>query len=239
MENLEIRQPGCFGDILFIQKLCKVLAKKYNVYHYVYPHMWELGIDQLESPINFGPNIKIPEEGLLYDCSAQYEGRPPSEQLTCKYDGADISWDDWVDYLKYRRYPERENTLKEKLGVSDGEPFILANKFYSVHKVHHGVELGLPKDYDGKIVWMDSKLTNKIFDWCWIFENAEQIHTVDTCINYIVESLDIKANTLVCHPRHWNAKSALHRFFSAPWEWVECDKESWRTLVPEESDYPE
>lgn len=201
--------------------------------------MWNLGIDQLETNINCGPYIQIPNDGLLYDCSAQYEGRPPSEQLTCKYDGADISWEDWASYLKYRRYPERENALKEKLGIDDGEPYILANKFYSSHKVHHGVELNLPKDYDGKIIWMDSQLSEKVFDWCWVFENAEQIHTVDTCIICITETLNAKANKFVCHPRHWNAKSALYKLFNVPWEWVECEKNAWRTLVPEESDYPE
>jgi hypothetical protein len=239
VENLEVRQPGCFGDILFIQKLCKIFSKEYNVYHYVFPQMWNIGIDQLETNITCGPNIYIPNDGLIYDCSAQYEGRPPSEQLTCKYDGADISWNDWDNYLKYRRLPEREMHLKEKLGILDGEPFILANKIYSNQKIHYGVELKLPEDYDGRIIWMDSSLSEKIFDWCWIFENAEQIHTVDTCINYIVETLNIKANTLVCHPRHWNAKSALQNFFSAPWQWIDCDKKSWKKLVPGEDDYPE
>lgn len=239
MENLEIRQPGCFGDILLIQKLCKVLSEQYNVYHYVYPHMWDIGIDQLETNINFGPYIKIPDDGLLYDCSAQYEGRPPSEQLTCKYEGANMPWEDWATYLKYRRYPEREQYLKEKLGIQDGEPFILANKIYSNNKIHHGVELKIPKDYDGKIIWMSPNLSEKVFDWCWVFENAEQIHTVDTCINYIVETLDVKASTFVCHPRHWNAKSALHRFFNVPWEWIECEKNDWRKLVPGEDDYPD
>jgi len=231
MESLSVKQQGGLGDIFFIQKLCKVFSQQYDVYHYVTSSMWNAGCDQLETPVSCGPSISIPSNSLVYDCSAQANGRPQSEVMTSKYDGAGVSWDDWRDYFKYKRDHDRENTLRDRL-VKDGEPFILANRSYSFNKVHKGVDLTIPKDYDGKVIWMDLGVTQKIFDWCWMIENAEQIHIVETSINYIIDTLDLKAETLVCHPRHFkNTERCIGHLFNAPWQWVQYEEEFWKTLV--------
>lgn len=229
MNNLEVVQPGSFGDILFIQKLCKIFSKTYEVYHRVTPQMWQCGIDQLETPIHCGPNISVPEDGLLYDCSAQSEGRPPSDVMICKYEGAEISYDDWSDYLKYKRDYDRESDLKEKLNIKDGEPYIIVNEYYSFNKVHRGVKNSIPQDYDGKVIYMNPNITKKIFDWCWIFENAEQIHSVDTSIHYIIETLNLKATELTIHPRHYyHSPLVYQKILKKPWRWIENTKNEWK-----------
>jgi len=191
--DLEIIQPGSLGDIFFVQKLCKVLSQSYRVHHKILPIFWNTGVDQLTTPVNCGPNIQIPNEGLQYDPGSIAIGRDPAETMSCKYTEAEITYDDWADYLTYTRYPEREQRLREQLNIQEGEPYILANKYYGFNNIHRGVEKVIPKDYDGKVIWMDSSITPKIFDWCWLFENAEQIHSVDTSIHYIIETLELKA----------------------------------------------
>ncbi len=114
-----------------------------------------------------------------------------------------LIWEDWVDYLKYDRDPETEKDLKEFLGIEDGDKYILMNQIYGSNQIHLGVKRDLPKDYSGKIVEMQVFNESTIFDWCGIIENAEEIHTVDTSIQYVIESLDINAK-LVVHPRHYN-----------------------------------
>lgn len=245
-KNLFVKQQGGLGDIMFIQKLCKELSKTYEVYHPVTYHMWISGIDQLTTNVSCGYNIDIPklstkhseknpENILVLDLSNQAcEG--PHDIMKCKYRAVDIDWSDWSKYFTYNRDHDREKSLKELLGIRDGEPYILHNMWYSFNKPHHGVDLSIPEDYDGKIVYMNPSHTSKVFDWCWILENAEQIHTVDTCINCIVETLDLKADTLVCHPRHYkNTEDCLRDLFKAPWQWVEYEEWLWREKVPKEN----
>ena len=88
-----------------------------------------------------------------------------------------------------------------------------------------------------KLFWMDPKLSPSVFDWCWIMENAEQIHIVDTCLNYIIDTLDLKADTLICHPRHYkNTEECVGKLFDAPWQWVDYERWLWREKVTEELD---
>lgn len=229
MKNLEVVQPGSLGDIFFIQKLCKIFSESYNVYHFVFPHMWNCGVDQLETTFDCGPNITIPSDRFVYDCSAQAEGRPPSEVMTCKYDGAEISYDDWSNYLKYKRDFDREKHLKQKLEITDNEPYIIVNQYYSFNKIHNGVKNNIPKDYDGKVIYMNPNTTHKIFDWCWVFENAEQIHSVDTSIHYLIETLDTKADELIIHPRHYYHSPLVYQgILNKPWKWIEYTEEQWK-----------
>ena len=85
------------------------------------------------------------------------------------------------------------------------------------------------------MIWMDPNLTERVFDWCSVIENAEQIHIVDTCLNYIIDTLNIQADTLVCHPRHYkNTEECVGKLFSAPWQWVDYEQWLWREKVPQE-----
>ena len=235
--NVIILQQGGLGDIFFIQKLCKSLSKSYNVYHPVTQEMWKSGVCQLVTDdVICGTNIDLPTENVLvYDCSNQPKPNGSEDIMTSKYASSSVSWHDWKDYFAYDRDHDREKHLKDTLGIKDGEPFIFHNMWYSFRKPHHGVDLTIPEDYDGKIVYMNPSHTDRVFDWCWIIENAEQIHTVDTCINYIIDTLDIKADTLICHPRHYkNTEECVGKLFSAPWQWVEYEHWLWREKVPEE-----
>jgi len=230
--NLEINQPGSLGDIFFVQKLCKELSKEYNVFHSVTSQMWACGLEQLETHVNFGPNLSIPSDGLYYDCSGQYRGRPLEDVMTAKYLGCDMDWRDWADYFKYTRNHERETRLRELFNIKENEPFILANKNYGFNFIHNGVENSIPKDYDGKVIWMSPSITPKIFDWCWMLENAEEIHIVETSINYIVDTLNLKAKKLISHPRHYeHTRMIIERLFSAPWQWVDYTEEEWKQYV--------
>ena len=235
--NVIVLQQGGLGDIFFIQKLCKSLSKDFDVYHPVTQEMWDSGVCQLiTDDVICGVNVTLPQYTLaMYDCSNQPMPNGSADTMTSKYASAPIDWYDWRDYLKYNRDLEREKSTKEMFGIKDGEPFIFANKWYSFRKPHHGVELTIPEDYDGKVIWMDPNSTDRVFDWCWLIENAEQIHIVDTCLNYIIDTLDIKADTLICHPRHYkNTEPCVGKLFNAPWQWVEYERWLWREKVPEE-----
>jgi len=235
--NVIVLQQGGLGDIFFVQKLCKSLTRNYNVYHPVTKEMWDSGACRLNTgEVNTGYNLALPKENVMvYDCSNQPQPNGSSDIMTSKYASSSLSWHDWRMYFNYRRDYDAEKRLKQAVGLEDGEPFIFANKWYSFRKPHNGVELTIPEDYDGKVIWMNPEIAGTVFDWCGLLEEAEQIHTVDTCLNYIIDTLNIKTDTLICHPRHYkNTEDCVGKLFNAPWQWVEYEQWLWREKVPEE-----
>lgn len=237
MKNYVIDQPGCLGDILFTLKISEEFSKIGTVYWNVFPSIWENGINRVISSSNIGPNQPLYVEGAqilkLRDLCPIYD----PELMIKKYKTVGIDWKDWSDYVKYDRNYEVEKQLKEHLGIKDGDRYILFNEKYGMSQVHNGVKKFIPKDYDGKLIEMQIFGGVTIFDWCGILEEAEEIHTVDTSIQYVMETLDLKASKLVAHPRHYKYTIPhVSRLFKKPWEWIEYDIETWRECVPQESE---
>ena len=62
-----------------------------------------------------------------------------------------------------------------------------------------------------------------LFDWCKVFENATEIHTVDTSLSYIFEKLNLKAKRKCLYSRN-NPKDSFSRmkkiFTNVDWEYV-------------------
>ena len=235
--NLLIEQPGSLGDIFFIQKIIHILSKEYKIYHPVLPTFWSVGADQIINPAVSGPNIQLPSQYNVYKCSDHIKNNP-YDVMTSKYQGLGMEWDDWSDYFKYERNLEREDALRKFLGVEKGDSYILLNRYYGFNSEMNGVYKQVPKDYDGKIIEMDPSIPGcKIFDWCWMFENAEEIHSVDTSIHYIMETLELKASKLTIHPRHYKyAKFIYDRILRQPWEWIDYTRDEWRKLAPMEAE---
>lgn len=224
-KNLSVDQDGCLGDVFFLQKLIHVLSEEYNVFHYIKPVFWDCGADQLINPATSGPAIQIPADCNLYQ-AWNHEKNWPFDVLSSKYEGIGIDWKDWPKYMKYHRYPEREQAVKNHFGLVDGEPYIVANRQCGFVYNHPRVDTTIPKDYDGKIIWIDCRMTPKIFDWCGVLEGAEEIHTVETSFQQVIETLDMKAKRFVVHPKHYkHSKPNLGRLFSDWWEWAEYTPE--------------
>ena len=232
-----IDQPGSLGDILFSIKIAEELAKKGEVYWYIAPCFWESGVSRIKvsDNVHLGPDVPRYVSGAETIKLTDLTERHDPDLMIKKYEVAGVDWEDWVDYLKYDRDLETEKELKEFLGIEDGDRYILMNQIYGTNQIHLGVKRDLPKDYPGKIIEMQVFNESTIFDWCGIFENAEEIHTVDTSIQYVIESLDISAK-LVVHPRHYNTPPIVSKLFKKPWEWINHDRDTWRKLAPQEAE---
>jgi hypothetical protein len=233
--NIVIDQPGGLGDVFFIQKLCSVLSEDNVVYHPIIPTCWSAGVDQLITTTKIGPKgtLDIPYDNVkVINLSQVPMVRGSWDVMSSKYIAFDVSYDDWQDYFKYQRNYDREENLKKFLGLENGDPFILVNPFYSVYKVMGGVYNQIPEKYDGKIIEMNPNIPGgKIFDWCWVFENAEEIHSVDTSIHYIIETLDIKSKRLTIHPRHYKYSERVYDgILKKPWEWIQYTRDEWKEV---------
>lgn len=233
-----INQPGCLGDTLFALKIAEEYSKKGEVYWHISPIFWERGISRIKSSAKMGPDIpRFIQDSIEINLCDLCDRSDPDVMIK-KYEVAgNIDWEDWSDYVKYDRNYEVENQLKEHLGIKDGDRYILFNEKYGMNQVHHGVKKFIPKDYDGKLIEMQIFGGVTIFDWCGILEQAEEIHTVDTSIQYVMETLDLKASKLVAHPRHYKyTVPHVSKLFKKPWQWIEYDRETWRECAPQESE---
>tara|TARA_B100000214_G_C23886312_1_gene589634 strand:+ start:105 stop:809 length:705 start_codon:yes stop_codon:yes gene_type:complete len=228
-----IDQPGCLGDILFTLKIGEVLSEKGEVDWFVNPSFWESGISRLKTSFNLSPNAPRYVEGAEKISLCNLTDRPDPDLMLKKYAVVDMDWSDWSSYVKYDRDYDKENELREFLGIQKGEKYILLNDMFGMYNVHKGVQRSIPEEYDGKIIKMNVYNEATVFDWCGIFENAEEIHTVDTSILLIIETLKLKAKKMVMHPRHYKYTfPQLGKLFKKPWEWVEYTEQEWKELCP-------
>jgi hypothetical protein len=89
-------------------------------------------------------------------------------------------WDSW--YVK--RNKKRELLLFEKYNI-DGE-------YIFVHgDEQRGYGILKEKLPNIRIIKPDLKLTNNIFDYCYLMENAKEIHCMDSCFRILCEHIDI------------------------------------------------
>lgn len=235
-----IQQPGCLGDILFTIKIAEELSKRGKVHWYVSPIFWNNGINKVitSENVNIGPHVpaSMPEAETINLCNLTHRSDP--ELARAKYTAVGMDWRDWGDYVKYDRNPEIELALKNHFGIEDGEPFILYNDTYGFSQKHTGVVNSIPKDYDGKIIKLEVFEGITVIDWAWIFENAEEIHTVDTSILMVIEPLDIKATKMTIHPRHYKyAPPQLEGLYRKPWKILDYDRDTWRECCLQEAEF--
>ena len=231
-----IDQPGCLGDIIFTLNFAEQLSKEAEVYWHISPVFWENGINRIKSPAIMGPNIprRIQGSDKVFDLCDMCNRNSP-ELMRMKYTHFGYDWSRWADSIKFDRNLEIEDALKKHFNLEEGEPFIFYNDSYGFGNVHKGVVQSIPENYDGKVIKLNVFENISILDWCWIFENAEQIITVDTSILMIIETLELKAKKMIMHPRHYKrTMPQLESLYSKPWEWVEYDRDTWRELCPQE-----
>lgn len=234
--NYYINQPGSLGDILFTLKIGEKLQETGNVIWNVAPVFWNRGLNRMRTTFKLGVGMsQLPNSEVISLCDLTTREDP--NIMTKKYEVVGIEWEDWSDYIKFDRDLEKEKSLFEYLELREDEPFILVNETYGVFQKHYGVMENIPSGYDGKIVKLQLNPNFTIFDWCLIFEKAEQIHTIDTSIQYVIETLDT-TNDLVVYPRHYKYTiPQVSKLFSKPWNWIESDRETWLKWAPEESEF--
>jgi len=224
MGNIHLVQTVGLGDVFFIQKMCNVLSENNTVYLPVEDSTWSRGANRLRSPAIIAPKSNLVAEvadAERIDLSYQPQPRGYVDTMTSKYDGVGIDWRDWSDYFLYDRDIEAEKRIADHYNVEPGDRFIICNEYFSSEvQVNSQVKKALPKEYDGKIVDLDPYIPETtVFDYCWLFENAEEIHTTDTCFLFIIETLNLNTDRLVVHCRRNLTKETISPLFTKVWEW--------------------
>jgi hypothetical protein len=218
-KSYHIIQPAGIGDIIFCQKIAKTYSKKGKIY-------WPV-VDSIKGIKDYiiCPGLEdIPEPTIpinnyfLIQLDGIDRRFPGMSVLKAKYKYIDLDWTDWKDYVTFKRNKRKENKLRKHLGIEEGEVFILIcdtvgtppnTRFVPI------IPVGTPIK---KVIRMQPIEGFSVFDWCGILEDAKEIYSVDTCIQYITEFLELKATRLELFSR-FNPANYMHieGLFKKPW----------------------
>lgn len=204
MKKALIKQPVGLGDIFYLQKFAHIL--KQHGYEIIWPLrddiFWvseyiegisfcKLSDDFLGKEYYYSGKFVVEEENFLFISPDGFQ-LPGKRIMESKYLLINSSDEDWFDYFNFNRNLDKENDLYYNiLGLSDATSYVFINKMASVDPKYSSVLDNLSFNYP--IVELKIIDGFTLFDWCKVFENAMEIHTVHTGINYILDKLQLKS----------------------------------------------
>lgn len=240
--NCIINQPAGLGDILFCQKIGKLLD--YNViwptspqYDYISSYIpseikhvpYSSLSDGIKTIFNSSEynitNINIDGEEYVYiPLTHSHISFPNTSVMESKYKFLNIDYDNWGEYFDIIRDSIRENTLINHLNIDLKSDYNLINLNFGTYPefVKYNKHVKIENEY--KNISMDFLGFDRLFDWIPIIENAQEIHTVNTSLVYIIEKLNIKGKLFMYNRNEptfdrWYSKN----MYRADWKYITYD----------------
>ena len=245
-----IYQPCGLGDILFLQKICKLYIKK--GYRIIFPVIYEYEwlnnyIDGVEfiswedKEKKLTHSDKLPDN-IIFPYKEKYDPfsdhiftdefvfiigfkTPEGRVMDFKYNNIGLPFDDWSEYLTFNRDKSKEDNLFYNiLGLKDGEEYVFVNRNYQMRPnilTHNGISNN-PAHYNKKVVEMGIYDGFTIFDWCKVIENASEIHMIETSLNYVLESKEMR-NKLTSNLNLYHRYGSFHEvrhLFKLNWNYI-------------------
>ena len=235
-----IKQPAGFGDIIFCQKIAKILQEKTEYKKIIWP------VAPVYSYLNEymgDDDLYFPNETDDFPCKEVYQSGSitvlKSEEFffiplqssdsmfsacTChnnprahghiKYNFCDMEYHDWKDYVAFRRFEDRECALIEHLGLNILEPYNLINKSCGTPP-HCEYRNNIKPDNDYKNVYMEPIEGFSLFDWLKVCEHAKEIHTMETGLWYLLDKINLENVYIYSkYTSEWNPEKHLPDDFS-------------------------
>lgn len=120
-----------------------------------------------------------------------------NECMKVKYDYVGTDWKRWRE-LTWVRDEKAEDMLFKKLGLKEGEKYILVNEtFQSDNKGR----VAIVPSHGTRVVKMSLVEGFTLLDWAKVIENAQEIHTVSTSIVYMLDVMELKASKVAIYIR--------------------------------------
>lgn len=202
MELLIINQPAGIGDILAIQKIAYVNAVTHEVKIPV--------INSLRWLVDYLPfvtsNANVGNQPFkLLDLDGAHLQYPGSTIMEGKYQKAGVSMIDYLSYIKIKRNRHKEQCLYGKLVSNERYRFVCNyfgtpvndSKLGTVYK-----DIKVPDDMPNVRLEFIEGYT--LFDWISIIENASEIYSTDTSVQFLIELFNIRADKRVIFSRRPN-----------------------------------
>lgn len=215
MKTALFKQPAGLGDILFTLKIALEVNKKYNPEQIIWPvcdeyrdlctqiivpDNFQFVDEQSQFPGNYlyhtNINKVIQEKELLYvplqhACEGQYGGFNFQENLYSKYAMTGLGFDNWQTYVNIKRNYRKEEDLFNLL--VRGEPYILVNSTYGTRGCTTPIRRSdIITSTDKHVIELDFIDGFNLFDWIKIIEHADEVHTLQTSLAYLLDILQIQ-----------------------------------------------
>lgn len=205
MKRALIKQPIGLGDVFYLQKFANIIKK--DGYEIIWPlrddiiwiadyvkgiNFCKLSEDFFGKEYYYSGEFFIEKEDFIFISPDGFQ-IPGKRIMESKYLLIDSDDADWFDYFSFERNLDKEDKLYyDVLGLTDESEYIFINKMASVDPRFSNVLDDCKFDFPTvELKFIDEF---NLFDWCKVFENAKEIHTVHTGINYILDKLDLKAS---------------------------------------------
>lgn len=206
-----IKQPAGLGDIIFCQKIASKSILDFNcnkviwyvnpVYEYIKDYIINDNVFfEIGSCPNYGYNI-INNEKLLYiplessDLITNHEDNRAHGHIKYKF-FFNTDYSDWKNYFEIKRNYDRENNLIKELGINLNNKYNLINPNFGTYP-NFKRNNSISPNNDFENIYMDFLPNFNIFDWMGVIENAQEIHTMETSLYYILEKLNISDNVYI------------------------------------------
>ena len=203
-----IRQPAGLGDILVCLKIgYHMIDLGYDViwpvipeYEYLSKYLitpWDFPVitdDYLYKNMIKSDRVYF-DEHLLYlpleKASLNIKnGGDISRLFLEKYQLAKVSIDNWQNFVDIKRDKNREDFLYNFYDIRDTDEYIFVNKMFASPPNIQYININLDTEYE--IIEMRNLGSDNIFDWLKIIEYSQEIHTVQTSLQFIIEVLNFK-----------------------------------------------
>jgi len=227
-----IRQPAGLGDILFTYKIAKKIieSNKADIVYWPviteYAYLNEYLIDEKIIFVDVNTNFPfksiydedtrniVNTEDLLYvplqraDQIVPFNPETCNYFMYCKYELIGLDYSDWYAFVNITRNIKNEQRLLEYFNYPSD--YTLVNK-----------TVGAPPN-DRKIttipdlinsIEMKIKPTFNFFDWCVLFKNAKEIHTVETSLCYLLTLFSCKNVTVYSRHMPGDVFYQIHKDF--------------------------
>lgn len=202
-----LKQPVGLGDIFYLQKFAYILNQ--NGYKIIWPIrddvIWvkdyikvdwiefcKLSEDFIGKEYYNSGHFILKGDNFLFISPDGYK-LPDKGIMPSKYALIDSSDDEWYNYFTFERNYEKENELYfDVLNLKEDSKYVFWSNMVTTNGSRTYDELN-DLSFDIPIVKLKFIDGYTLFDWCKIVENATEIHTAHTGINYIIDKLNLKA----------------------------------------------
>lgn len=196
-----IYQPLGLGDIFWVQQIVDTIINDgYTIYYpvgEVYYEIvskyitkknliWVKETDDFPLKQYYGQiNVHQNNDELYLPLSYADRYIPNASVMVSKYYFLAVPIGDYRKHFKINRNYERENKLIEKYDLFDD--YILVNNSFGTEAQKRDIEI----QSDLKVHYMDIEQDRNngfnIFDWIMALENAQEVHTVETSLCYLID----------------------------------------------------
>lgn len=209
-----IRQQSGLGDIIYLQKVIYKLNEKYHPEQIIWPldELYMYAKTYLDTPSNVlfvcdkdefehkdiylsdAKEVTTTDNLIYIPFQFSHEIKYNNNFkyiMRSKYEFVNLDGADWYDFVKIKRNQNKERELFDLIIKDKSKPYIIVNKSF-------GPITNAKKrsDIDPKtnlnVIEMSNVDGFSPFDWSFILENAQEVHTVETSIAYILKILNIK-----------------------------------------------